>query len=360
MNYMRRAVSLARQALGSTSPNPAVGAVIVKDGEIVGEGFTQPPGGDHAEIVAIKQAGPLANGATLYVTLEPCNHSGRTAPCTDTIVGAGISTVHVAIRDPNADVVGCGIERLESAGIRTHLGGEAAAVQRQLEAWLKFVTTGRPFITAKFAMSLDGKIATHTGDSKWITGDKARWHVHKMRASTDAIMVGIGTVLADDPRLTARDEKGNPLARQPLRVVLDTLGRLPAMARLTEEPGEALLAVGPGIDLLLNGDSRIGPEVKQFPVSNGHIDLERLIEFLAEERDITSIMVEGGGTLLGALFDLGLVDKVVAFVAPTVIGGKGAPSPVGGAGVQMMADALELERVRWKRLGRDMLITGYC
>ena len=233
-------------------------------------------------------------------------------------------------------------------------------MQRQLEGWLKYVTTGRPFVTAKFAMSLDGKIATHTGDSKWITGDKARWHVHKMRARTDAIMVGIGTVLADDPRLTARDERGNPLERQPLRVVVDTLGRVPAKARLIEEPGEALVAVGQGIDRLQNGDLGNGAEIQQFPVREGHIDLERLIEFLAAERDVTSIMVEGGGTLLGSLFDLGLVDKVVAFVAPTVIGGKSAPSPVGGSGAEMMADALQLERVRWKRLGRDMLITGYC
>jgi diaminohydroxyphosphoribosylaminopyrimidine deaminase/5-amino-6-(5-phosphoribosylamino)uracil reductase len=360
MNYMRRAVTLASQALGSTSPNPAVGAVVVQNGEIVGEGFTQPPGGDHAEVVAIKQAGPFANGATLYVTLEPCNHSGRTAPCTDTIVGAGISTVHVAIRDPNADVAGCGIERLESAGIRTHLGGEAAAVQRQLEAWLKFVTTGRPFITAKFAMSLDGKVATHTGDSKWITGDKARWHVHKMRASTDAMMVGIGTALADDPRLTARDERGNVLARQPLRVVVDSRGRLPGTARLLSEPGKTLIAAGPDLDGLEVGSQSNNVEFRPIPLRDGHIDLERLIEFLAEERDVTSIMVEGGGTLLGALFDLGLVDKVVAFVAPTLIGGKGAPSPVSGTGVEMMAEALQLERVRWKRLGRDMLITGYC
>ena len=360
MNYMRRAVTLARQALGSTSPNPAVGAVVVKNGEIVGEGFTQPPGGDHAEVVALKQAGSLAHDATLYVTLEPCNHTGRTPPCTDAIIEAGISDVHVAIRDPNPEVSGGGLERLKSEGIRTHLGGESAAVRRQLEAWLKFVTTGRPFVTAKFAMSLDGKIATRTGDSKWITGDKARWHVHKMRAYTDAIMVGIGTALADDPRLTARDERGNPLARQPLRVVVDSRGRLPATARLLSEPGETLIAVGSGATGSLIGEHGEGVDVRPFALRDGHIDLERLTEFLAKERDVTSIMVEGGGVLLGALFDLDLVDKVVAFVAPTVIGGASAPSPVGGTGVEMMADALGLERVRWKRLGRDMLITGYC
>ena len=360
MNYMRRAVTLAHWALGSTSPNPAVGAVVVKDGEIVGEGFTQPPGGDHAEVVALKQAGSLANGSTLYVTLEPCNHAGRTPPCTDAIIAGGISAVHMAVRDPNPAVSGGGVERLKSEGIRTLLGGESAAVQRQLEAWLKFVTTGRPFVTAKFAMSLDGKIATHTGDSKWITGDKARWHVHKMRAGADTIMVGIGTALADDPRLTARDERGNPLSRQPLRVVVDSRGRLPATARLLSEPGKTLIAVGSGVTGSQMGEHGEGVEFRHFPLRDEHIDLQGLIEFLAEERDVTSIMVEGGGTLIGALFDLGLVDKVVAFVAPTIIGGASAPSPVGGAGVEMMVDALELERVRWKRMGRDMLITGYC
>ncbi len=357
---MRRAVTLARQALGSTSPNPAVGAVIVKDGEIVGEGYTQPPGGDHAEVVALKQAGSLAKGGTLHVTLEPCNHLGRTPPCTDAIIEAGISSAHVALRDPNPVVSGGGLERLESDGIRTQLGAESAAVQRQLEAWLKFVTIGRSFITAKFAMSLDGKIATPSGDSKWITGDKARWHVQRMRARSDAVMVGIGTALADDPRLTARDERGNPLARQPLRVVVDSRSRLSDSARLLSEPGKTLIAVGPEVASSGSSNHRKGVDIRPFTLRDGHIDLQVLTNFLAQERDITSIMVEGGGTLLGALFDLDLVDKVVAFVAPTVIGGANAPSPVGGAGVEMMADALELERVRWKRLGRDMLIEGYC
>ena len=360
MNYMRRAVTLARRALGSTSPNPAVGAVVVKNGEIVGEGFTQPPGGNHAEVAALKQAGAFADGAMLYVTLEPCNHTGRTPPCTDAIIEAGISEVHVAIRDPNPEVSGGGIERLKSEGIQTHLGAESAAVQRQLEAWLKFVTTGRPFVTAKFAMSLDGKIATHTGDSKWISGDKARWHVHEMRARADAVMVGIGTALSDDPRLTARDERGNPLARQPLRVVVDSRGRLRETARVLSEPGETLIAVGSDVTRSQKGELGEGVEIRQFPLRDRHIDLERLTEFLAKERDVASIMVEGGGALLGSLFDLDLVDKVVAFVAPTIIGGASAPSPVGGRGVEIMAEALGLERVRWKRLGRDMLITGYC
>ncbi len=357
---MRRAVSLARQALGLTSPNPAVGAVVVRNGGVVGEGVTQPPGGDHAEAVALKHAGSLAEGATLYVTLEPCNHTGRTPPCTEAIIAAGIAVIYVGVRDPNPSVCGGGLERLESEGIRIHLGMEAELIQGQLEAWLKFVTTGRPFITAKFAMSLDGKIATRTGDSKWITGDKARWHVHKMRAQTDAIMVGVGTALADNPRLTSRDERGNALTHQPLRVVVDTRCRLPKTARLLAEPGKTFIAVGQGAARSRAGEYGGEVEIGEFPLRGGQIDLWRLTEYLAEERNITSVMVESGGTLLGSLFDLGMVDKVTAFTAPIIIGSNRAPSPVGGAGVGMMAEALELERVRWKRLGRDMLITGYC
>lgn len=360
MNFMRRAVSLAQKALGSTSPNPAVGAVVVRNGEVVGEGSTQPAGGNHAEAIALEQAGVRANGATLYVTLEPCNHTGRTPPCTNAIIDAGIAAVHAAIRDPNPGVAGGGMERLMSEGILTRVGAESGAVRRQLEAWLKFVTTGRAFITAKFAMSIDGKIAARSGDSKWITGDKARWYVHEMRSNVDAVMVGVGTALADDPRLTARDERGNPMERQPLRVVVDTRGRLPASARLLAEPGRTLIAVGPNADRVSSSPSTDRVEIQAFPLRDGGVDLESLTQFLAKERSITSIMVEGGGTLLGALFDLGLIDKVAAFVAPTIIGGALAPSPVGGRGANSMPDALELRSVQWKRFGRDSAVIGYC
>jgi diaminohydroxyphosphoribosylaminopyrimidine deaminase/5-amino-6-(5-phosphoribosylamino)uracil reductase len=353
-------MSLAHRALGSTSPNPAVGAVLVKDGEVVAEGVTQAAGGDHAEVVALKQAGEKAKGATLYVTLEPCNHYGRTPPCTSAIIDAGVSEVDIAIRDPNPSVDGGGVERLASQNIQTYLGKEAAAVQRQLEAWLKFVTTGKPFVTAKFAMSLDGKIATRSGDSKWISGDKARWYVHEMRARTDAMMVGIGTVIADDPQLTARDERGDPRERQPLRVVVDSDRRTAPSARLLSEPGKTLIATYSNTDLLEIPNNRDTVEARAFPAQSGKVDLTALTEFLAKERGVTSIMVEGGGTLLGSLFDLELIDKVVAFIAPTIIGGMLAPSPVGGLGAETMTEALELQNVRWKRLGRDMAIIGYC
>ncbi len=360
MNYMRRAMWLAQQALGSTSPNPAVGAVLVKGDEIIGEGFTQPAGDDHAEVVALKQAGERAKGSTLYVTLEPCNHHGRTPPCADAILKAEVAEVHMAIRDPNPSVASGGLERLQSNGTAIRLGEQSEAVKRQLEAWFKFVTTGKPFVTAKFAMSLDGKIATRSGDSKWITGDKARWYAHEMRAQSDAMMVGIGTVLADDPQLTARDERGNPRERQPLRIVVDSNTRIPRAARLLSEPGKTLIATGSNAEH--SEVTNIGDQVETqpFPSQDGTVDLTALTEFLAKHQDVMSIMVEGGGTLLGSLFDLNLIDKVVAFVAPTIIGGTSAPSPVGGLGAETMIDGLELQRVRWKRLGRDMAIIGYC
>ncbi len=357
---MQRALSLARRALGSVSPNPAVGAVIVKGGVIVGEGWTQPPGQDHAEIVALREAGENAAGATLYVTLEPCSRQGRTPPCTKAIVDAGIAEVRISMVDPNPLVSGRGISCLKAAGIRTVVGEGEEDARKVMEAYLKFITTGLPFVTAKFAMSLDGKIATRTGDSKWITGDKARWRVHLLRATSDAIMVGINTIVADDPRLTARDEKGVPRERQPLRVVVDSHGRLPLRASLLSEPGRTLVAVSSVSCSRHESLRRKGVEVELAPAGDGSVDLAELLRRLAGERDITSLLVEGGGALLGSLFDLGLVDKVVAFVAPTIIGGQGAASPVRGVGVERMADALRLERVKWSRFGRDMAVVGYC
>ena len=241
---MSHALELARRAEGRVSPNPPVGAVLVKDGEIVGGGCTQPPGQSHAEAVALSEAGDAARGAALYTTLEPCSHHGRTPPCTDAIVEAGVAEVHAAMLDPNPNVRGGGMAILADAGLGTRLGEGEAKARLQLEAYVKYVTTGTPFVTAKFAMSLDGKIATRTGDSKWISGEKARRRVHRLRAAADAVMVGIGTVLADDPRLTARDRHGEPLDTQPIRVVVDTRGRTPPDAGMLGEPGRTLIAAG--------------------------------------------------------------------------------------------------------------------
>lgn len=356
---MKRALRLGRSALGSVSPNPAVGAVLVRDGEVVGEGRTQPPGQDHAEVVALNQAGARAAGATLYVTLEPCNHRGRTPPCTEAIVEAGVAEVHAAMADPNPRVAGGGLAHIEAAGIGTRVGEGAEEARVLVEAYSKFITTGLPFVTAKFAMSLDGKIATRTGDSRWITGRKARRHAHELRAASDAIMVGVNTVLADDPRLTARDSRGNPRSRQPLRVVVDSRGRVPEQARLLSEPGRTLIAVSGADDAARHLLTESGAEVESFPDQNGAVDLADLLAALGR-REATSVLVEGGGTLLGSLFDLGLVDKVVAFIAPAIIGGTSAPSPVAGIGIERIGDALRLHRIGVRRLGSDVAIVGYC
>ena len=303
MRYMMQAIALARQALGATSPNPAVGAVIVKDGVVVGSGHTMPPGGNHAEIEALLMAGDSAQGATLYTTLEPCCHFGRTPPCTHAIIAAGISEVCAAVQDPNPVVSGKGMAELKSNGIRVSVGEEAEAVTELYEAFAKHILTGLPFVISKFAMSLDGKIASHTGDSKWVTGPKARARVQEMRRGTDAVMVGVNTVLADNPQLTARDDNGQPLSRQPLRVVLDSDARTPANARLLSEPGSTLIVVtkdapSPGGAALTSA----GAEVLRLEAGpDGRPDLSLLMAELGK-RGVVSLFAEAGGTLQGAPF----------------------------------------------------------
>ena len=357
---MGLALSLARKAVGSVSPNPPVGAVLVREGEVVGEGYTRPPGQAHAEIVAIRQAGPRARGATLYTTLEPCNHQGRTGPCSEAIIEAGVVEVHSAVTDPNPRVKGGGLSRLSEAGIAVSTGEMAGEASRLIEAYAKLVTTGTPFVTAKFAMSLDGKIATRTGSSQWITGEKARAYAHRLRAASDAVMVGINTVLADDPRLTARDGSGAALDRQPLRVVVDSRGRIPPEARMLGEPGSTLIVTsGTGGHEARPYDGGKGVETAAMPGADGLVDLEALMAYLGE-REVASVVVEGGGVLLGALFDGGLVDRVCAFIAPVVVGGAAAPSPVAGEGVELIGDALRLSDVKVLTLGGDIAVVGYC
>ncbi len=354
---MHRALELAHCALGTTSPNPAVGAVLVKDGRVVGEGFTQPPGQAHAEIVALRAAGDQARGAVLYSTLEPCNIHGRTPPCTEALIQAGVAEVRYAVVDPNPRVRGEGHRQLDAAEIATHHQPVDGA-QELYEAFSKHINTGLPFVTAKFAMSLDGKIATRTGDSQWITGEPARHLVHQLRRASDAIIVGVNTVLRDDPRLTARDGDGSPLDRQPLRVVVDSRGRTPPQARLLNSPGNTLVAMAVNHDETKGALERAGAEVLCQPHGSARVDLEALLAELGR-RGVVSAMVEGGGTLLGSLFDAGLVDKVWAFIAPTIIGGKDAPSPVQGAGAEMLTDAISLERVTVRQVGSDLLVKGY-
>ena len=357
MDYMERALQLAHQAVGQVSPNPAVGAVLVKDGRVVGEGVTQSPGQPHAEIMALRQAGPKAQGATLYVTLEPCAHYGRTPPCAPAVLEAGVAQVHMATLDPNSLTHSKGKAVLEKAGVEVTVGDHAQEAQRLIEAFAKHVATGLPFVVAKFAISLDGKIATVAGDSRWITGEEARREAHRLRAQHDAIMVGIGTVLADDPQLTVRDVP-DPPERQPLRVVVDSRGRLSPQARLLGEPGRTLVAATGIAPKRRRELEAVGAEVAILPGPDRRVELETLLRLLGQ-RDVTSVLVEGGGKLLGTLFDRRMVDKVVAFVAPVIVGGGAAPTPVAGEGAGKLAQALRLRDVTFQTLGQDMMVVGY-
>ena len=361
MDYMEQALSLAKLALGQVSPNPAVGAVVVKNGVMVGQGYTQPAGSPHAEVLALEQAGEQARGSVMYVTLEPCCHYGRTPPCTQAIIAAGINEVHLAMLDPNPMVSGRGKEELEREGIKTYVGeGEEEAKQIN-EAYIKFITTGIPLVTAKFAISLDGKIATKSGDSRWISSQEAREQVHNLRYTTDAIMVGINTVLADDPLLTCRccGGRGGTARKQPLRVVIDGRGRTPLTARLFSEPGRTLLALGRSVTPEeATAFAQAGADLLELPSAGGLVDLEKLLKALGE-REITSVLVEGGGILLGSLFDHRLVDKVIVFIAPVIIGGEEAKTAIGGKGVDKVVDSLKLERINVEKFGEDLMVSGY-
>ncbi len=315
MVYMQRALELARRAVAISSPNPPVGAVIVKDGEIVGEGYTLSPGKSHAEVIAIKQAGYRANGSALYTTLEPCCHFGKTPPCTGQIIDSGIKEVHIAFVDPNPLVDGKGIQELKDAGIKIYLDEYSDQVSEIIEAYVKFMQSGEPFVVAKFAMSLDGKISTRSGQSKWITSEESRHVSRTLRSIVDGVLVGIGTVLQDDPMLTVRDQGGNSVDRQPLRIILDSSARIPLSSNMLKQPGSTLIATS---DPSVETESRIknlremGVEIVSIPGEDGLVDLVELMKILGQ-RGILSIMVEGGSRVLGSFFDLDLVDKIPLF-----------------------------------------------
>lgn len=359
--WMGRAFELARGALGTTSPNPAVGAVVVRDGKIVGEGATQPPGGAHAEILALRQAGERARGATLFATLEPCSHQGRTGPCTEAIIEAGAAEVVAAFGDPDQQVDGTGIERLRAAGISVSLGDGAAEAAELYEAYAHHRRTGRPFVTAKFAASLDGRIAATSGDSRWVSGPETLAWAHRQRPALDAILVGVGTILADDPQLTARPDDWKEPVPQPLRVVLDSRGRTPLDARVLAEQEHARTLICTTEASPRGWRAEVegcGAEVAVLPAAEGRVAVEPVLELLGRERGVVSLLVEGGGEVHGRFFDLGLVDKVQAVIAPMLIGGD-AQTAVRGTGAERMADAVRLERISMERLGGDMLVTGY-
>jgi len=360
MDYMAQALSLARLALGQASPNPAVGAVIVKNDIIIGQGYTQPPGSDHAEIVALKQAGQSARGAALYITLEPCCHFGRTPPCTQAIIDAGITDVHFAMEDPNPLISGRGNETLRRAGINTYIGEHAAEAAELNEAFIKYITTGLPFITVKFACSLDGRIATRTGNSQWISCEESRKQVQRMRCVSDAVMTGANTVIADNPQLTVRlDGQDSVTRQQPLRIIVDGRGRISPESRIFSEPGKTIVVVDSTLDPEIKRPlEQAGAELLELPSSDGIMDLKQLLKTLGE-KEITSILVEGGGILIGSLFDQCLVDKVVVFLAPIVIGGTEARPAVAGKGVARLSDCPKLKRVRVERIGVDIMVCGY-
>ncbi|MCL4459874.1 MAG: bifunctional diaminohydroxyphosphoribosylaminopyrimidine deaminase/5-amino-6-(5-phosphoribosylamino)uracil reductase RibD [Chloroflexi bacterium] len=364
MDYMARALALARLALGRTSPNPAVGAVLVKSGQVVGEGYTQPAGSWHAEVVALQKAGEMARGATLYVTLEPCAHFGRTPPCTQAIIRAGVAEVHMAMLDPNPLVGGRGRRQLEEAGIPTQVGEYEAEARELNESFIKYITTGLPFVVAKWAMTLDGKIATASGHSKWITGETARKRAHELRDVSDVILVGVNTVITDDPQLTIRlvGESGRPpRTRDPWRVIVDSRGRIPLTARVLSPAlaqGTIIASTELSDPLKRKQMEESGAEVLLLPEKDGHVDLSELIALLGK-RGVTNVLAEGGGELLASLFTAGLVDKVYAFIAPKIIGGSRAPTPVGGLGIKSMAEALTLKDRRVEILDDDVLIQGY-
>ncbi len=353
--FMQRAIQLAAKGLGRTSPNPVVGAVIVKDKHVVGEGFHRKAGGPHAETYALEQAGDRAKGATLYVSLEPCCHTGHTPPCTDQLLASGIKTVVVGLVDPDPRVQGQGIKRLEEGGIEVEMADEDSQEQcaEVNRAFIHRLKKGRPYVTLKFASSLDGKIASRTGRSKYITGSEARRWVHRERDSHDAIMVGINTVLKDDPILTAR----NPVGRTPTKIVVDSRGRLPRNARLWDDisNGMIILTTSEGKKSVKERD---GLRIVVADGEEGLVDLTGALEQLAD-LGINSIFCEGGSRVNGSMLDQGLIERVAGFVAPLLVGGQEAFSPIAGFGVDCVGDALKLRDVGWSTLGSDLLIEGY-
>ncbi len=358
IQWMQRALKLARLAEGYTSPNPMVGSVIVRDGHVVGEGYHHRAGMPHAEIEALRDAGEAAQGATLYVTLEPCNHHGRTPPCTEAIINARITHVVYAISDPNPAASG-GAQRLREAGLQVtaHICADEASDLNRF--FLHHVQTSLPYVIAKYAISLDGKVATHTGHSQWITGEAARQRGHQLRHAVDAILVGSGTAIVDNPRLTTRLPVENP--QHPLRVLLDSRGKVPLNSQLfsPDLPGRTLVATTSAMST--EYEKRLiecGIEVVRLPENDWHrVDIAELLKELGQ-RGIQSLLIEGGTTVLGAFFDDDLVNEVWAYIAPAIIGGENAPSAIGGFGAATMAQALRLSNTRIEQLGDDVLIHG--
>ena len=358
-HYMRQALELAEKGAGYVSPNPMVGAVIVKSGIVVGSGFHEKFGSPHAEVNAIAAAGEKAQGATLYVTLEPCNHTGKTGPCTQAVLEAGITRVVVAMPDPNPDVTGGGADFLRSKGLTVKTGVERRAAERLNEAFAHYIRTQHPFVTAKCAATLDGRIATASGDSKWVTGPEARAYVHELRHRNDAIMVGVDTAIADDPSLTTRREGQD--GRDPLRVIIDPTCRLPETAKMLTQLSDAETWVMVDALCELSQKERLlatGAKLLPLSTPHGRFEMGALMAALGE-KGVSSVLVEGGGGVLGSALRSGVVQKIAFFYAPKLLGGDDGVPICRGQGVAMMTDALEVADLAVRSLGSDILMEGY-
>ena len=366
---MQRAIVLARKGAGFVNPNPMVGCVIVKDGKIIGEGYHEYYGGLHAERNALTNNDADFKDATLYVTLEPCCHHGKTPPCTDIIIEKGIKKVFVGILDPNPLVAGKGISILQNAGIEVVTGVEEDKIKELNKVFLKYIKTKRPYVLLKTAMTLDGKIASHTGDSKWITNEKSRQLVHKLRSEMMGIVAGIGTVKADDPMLNCRvesqqttDNRQQTLTkavRQPIRIIVDTKASISLESQIVKTANEyrTILAVSCQLSAISKLEllKSFNVEILFCEEKDGHVDISDLVNKLGE-MGIDSLLLEGGATLNAAFLEAGCVDEVYAFIAPKIIGGASSKSPIGGKGIDLMKDAIMLKDIKIEQFDNDILI----
>ncbi|WP_291400711.1 bifunctional diaminohydroxyphosphoribosylaminopyrimidine deaminase/5-amino-6-(5-phosphoribosylamino)uracil reductase RibD [Acidaminobacter sp.] len=357
IQHMQRALELAKLGAGRTSPNPLVGAVIVKEGRVIGEGYHAMYGGPHAEVNAIENASESVEGAEIYVTLEPCSHYGKTPPCALKLIENRFSKVYIAMEDPNPLVAGRGIQMLRKQGIEVEVGLLEEKAKALNEVFIKYITTKKPFCVMKAAMTLDGKIATVTGESQWITSEAAREYVHQLRHELKAIMVGIGTVLKDDPKLTTR-LKGKQ-GRDPIRVVVDSTLKIPLNAKILHLDSDAptLIATTDRADSEKATALQSMPGVKLIitPQKDGKVDLDYLM-FVLGEQGIDSLLLEGGATLNASALESKIVDKVLMFIAPKILGGQNAPTPVGGSGIEVLENAVRLKGMKAVEIGDDLLI----
>lgn len=353
---MDLAFRLARRAKAKTSPNPMVGALAVKNGRIIGRGYHKKAGEPHAEIMALEDAGRNVGGCSLYVTLEPCSHFGRTAPCVEKIIKSGVKEVIVGMTDPNPLNNGRGINILKQHNIKVKVGLLEDKLKKLNEVFIKYITAKMPFVTVKVAQSLDGKIATYQGNSKWITSDRSRIYSHRIRQNYDAIMVGVNTILRDNPQLDAWFSKSHPV-----KIIIDSQLSTPQDANIFFKNKQVIIITLPsGLGQETENRKILNEKAKILEVREkaGQINLKAALKRLAQ-LEITSILVEGGGTLIGSLFDEGLVDKILFFVSPKIIGGKEAIGSVMGRGVARIDKAIKLKEVKLKRIGEDFLVEGY-